>query len=911
MSKSGKRSDAKASQSKSKSRRGNKSNSRTSTISDETNGRQQSAVMPELGEKLRRINADQNGNNVMSISHSLPRRSHRGSSSRKSYENPSSSVMNKELENKMERMQRGGSGSTSGRRQEASRQQSRRSSSSTKSDGRSRRHSRPTDAADTPHRRGHNGRRTRPRQQSSSSDLYLKPRVGSDSNLGDDETAASSSSFNEGSLPDLAIIPSEGPSTQHSTSQESTSQGIASVGTFPGAFRVSNVGEVGVPSSSLDETIHGDEDEDSDIQTNSISTGTTTTTTGTTIRPGDGASPRSGTINTHSRSHTTSRMNRSALRSVSEEQGTMVEAVAARDHEDELEEARQRGREEALEEVTSSRTHHTAEIAVAMPTDDDDDDAEGESKDDGKRKSRNAFCRALICLGMLLILSIVVTTVVLPILHRSKPEVSSQLDENEESNAKVVVVYTPPTQEECEAIATGIILDDQLSLVHKSFYIHYDITLASDEDLAPLFNAMMRHIQENLIPIMAGCGATDFLGTPIALDDGLKNATNAIVNGKVAKESEASCSSDGSSDNCRSYVLLLDLYLNEEKTSSSLIEVIRDSVNGEELAEALGFQFPGVDMEVNVPLIVPTIDATVVPSTSYDLVTAVPTQAPTRHPHHFEPSRFVSRTVSPTMGLPVTSPGTTSSPSMMPISPSLLSFEPTKGNGQSSSSTNEPSRATTTPPMQMVTPSPSDDLSNTLTASPTRRPTSPSTSLPTPPPTLVGSKPTKAPTRHPTRSPTRSPTLSPSMIVTTIAPTPEISKSPTESPSSSPSLSTTPAPTKKPTLAPTNVPSSIPSKLSTSAPSVLPSKAPTLAPTTTAGSGGGAWCCSQSYKTCDITHGACNVNQFACEDSCLGTWIQENSCTGLARWSECTNDVTGCCAPAVCTNQGPTYKQCL
>ncbi|CAJ1946104.1 unnamed protein product, partial [Cylindrotheca closterium] len=137
MSKSGKRSDAKASQSKSKSRRGNKSNSRTSTISDETNERQQSAVMPELGEKLRRMNADQNGNNVMNISHSLPRRSHRGSSSRKSYKNPSSSVMNNELENKMERMQRGGSGSTSGRRQEASRQQSRRSSSSTKSDGRS------------------------------------------------------------------------------------------------------------------------------------------------------------------------------------------------------------------------------------------------------------------------------------------------------------------------------------------------------------------------------------------------------------------------------------------------------------------------------------------------------------------------------------------------------------------------------------------------------------------------------------------------------------------------------------------------------------------------------------------------------------------------------------------------------
>ncbi|CAJ1956943.1 unnamed protein product [Cylindrotheca closterium] len=871
----------KDSQSKSKSRRQKKSKGgASSNVSDEKMERQ-IVVMPELGKKLRLMNVDQNDNGPTSTRHDLPsrRRSQQRSSSRHSAEVPPSVSMTK-LESKMERSQR----------------QSGFSSPSADSEGRRRRHSHrnssPNHGGGTS-RRGHRSRRSYKRRSSHDSSA-LKSTMGSDS--GDDTTAELTLSFNSRSIHDLASIAPD------SASQES-SQDIT-VDPLPGAFRVSSEGEVSVPCSSADGLFDGD-DEDIDIQTNSISAGTFWSTSDTiTMSTSYGERSRSGTITAHSRSNNPRTGSRSILRSVSEEHGIMLEAMVARDYGDELKEARQRGREEALEEVIGSR-HRTAEIAVAMPSDNGNHD---EDEDGGKGNKRNTFCLALICLGIL-ITAVCVSIAML--LLGSKPEVSSQLDENEESNAKVVVVYTPPTQEECEAIATGIILDDQLSLVHKSFYIHYDITLASDEDLAPLFNAMMRHIQENLIPIMAGCGATDFLGTPIALDDGLKNATNAIVNGKVAKESEASCSSDGSSDNCRSYVLLLDLYLNEEKTSSSLIEVIRDSVNGEELAEALGFQFPGVDMEVNVPLIVSTIDATVVPSTSYDLMTAVPTEAPTPHPHKFEPSRFVSRTVSPTMGLPVTSPGTTSSPSMMPISPSLLSFEPTKGNGST----------------QIVTPSPTDNLSNTVTTRSTRSPTPfptplPTplpTSLPTPSTTLVGSNPTKAPTRHPTRSPTRSPTLSPSMMFRT--PTPEISKSPTESPSSSPSLISTPAPTKTPSLAPTNVPSSIPSKLPISAPSVFPSslpsvfpskaptKSPTLAPTTTAG--GGTWCCSNSLTTCDVAAGSCNVNQFACEDSCLGTWIQENSCTGLARWSECTNDVTGCCAPAVCTNQGPSYKQCI
>jgi hypothetical protein len=39
-------------------------------------------------------------------------------------------------------------------------------------------------------------------------------------------------------------------------------------------------------------------------------------------------------------------------------------------------------------------------------------------------------------------------------------------------------------------------------------------------------------------------------------------------------------------------------------------------------------------------------------------------------------------------------------------------------------------------------------------------------------------------------------------------------------------------------------------------------------------------------------------------------WIEEGSCSGLPKYSQCTNNINGCCAPATCQGN-QWYKQCL
>lgn len=64
----------------------------------------------------------------------------------------------------------------------------------------------------------------------------------------------------------------------------------------------------------------------------------------------------------------------------------------------------------------------------------------------------------LFMVGFLVIIAIAATVVIL-LLAPSRGEPS----------AKVVVVHTPPAQEECKAIGGGVILVDQLALVRVSF----------------------------------------------------------------------------------------------------------------------------------------------------------------------------------------------------------------------------------------------------------------------------------------------------------------------------------------------------------------------------------------------------------------------------------------------------------
>ncbi|CAJ1960844.1 unnamed protein product [Cylindrotheca closterium] len=463
----------------------------------------------------------------------------------------------------------------------------------------------------------------------------------------------------------------------------------------------------------------------------------------------------------------------------------MVEAVAAQDIEDELNAARQRGRQEAMSEV--ART----DIAVAVAHDDDDNSRKGIDEAEARKRKKK-----FIVLFALFLIAIGVTTTMLLLFGR-KQDAPAQLKNTEDSNAKVVVVYIPPTKEECEAIANGTFLGDQQSLIQKSFDIRIDITLGSENDFGPLFSAMLNHIQEKLIPIMAGCGAIDFFDTTMAITDELKNATNSIVNGKVEKESEKQC--DGSNGNCRSYVLVLDLYLKEEQSSVSLMEVIGSAMNGDKLVNALGDFYP-VET-ASVPWIIPSNSSIVVTSAPsvLGLETGVPTQL---SDSSTAPILSIAPTFAPTFEMPLTYGGTNiPTNKVVTIRPTIVPDLPsTPSDSGPNSPSNAPIRVSTQTPTRMGTHRPTSVPSQ----SPTRRPT-------------------LQPTRDTAFAPTRNPTKGPSMAPVAL-PTPVVSKSPTDEPSSITSLSPTAEPTLKLSSQPTPVPST--SDISPS-PSIQPSMSPT------------------------------------------------------------------------------------
>ncbi|CAJ1960840.1 unnamed protein product [Cylindrotheca closterium] len=781
----------------SKSQTMRRKSSREPTSSDPKE--QHNVVLPELGEKPRDMSSSQRSTESGSSRSSQRCSSYRESSQRSSSRSSKVSIsVRDELEDKMDRMQASDLPSASSLKKKYG---------SRGNHATSQRSSSNTSEA---YRSSRSGRQRSSRSCSSSG--RHRRRVDMDGKVPHDATTVDNASLVYNTDSELSI-------------DEST----------PGAYRVGSMGRISTlsPASHYEQSDGSHSDEERDLQA--------------------GVPPRS------SRSRgSQSNAIESTLGSVSE--NTMVEAVAAQDIEDELNAARQRGRQEAMSEV--ART----DIAVAVAHDDDDNSRKGIDEAEARKRKKK-----FIVLFALFLIAIGVTTTMLLLFGR-KQDAPAQLKNTEDSNAKVVVVYIPPTKEECEAIANGTFLGDQQSLIQKSFDIRIDITLGSENDFGPLFSAMLNHIQEKLIPIMAGCGAIDFFDTTMAITDELKNATNSIVNGKVEKESEKQC--DGSNGNCRSYVLVLDLYLKEEQSSVSLMEVIGSAMNGDKLVNALGDFYP-VET-ASVPWIIPSNSSIVVTSAPsvLEVVTAVPTQAP-------------DSALGPTFGSPQT-PATTQGPTSK-IETSMSTMDPEPNNP-----TNAPTQA----------PAPNKSPNQVPTASPTKSPTAPQ---PTGVPTLTPS--TRTPTLAPTKSPTKGPTKGPT-------------KTPTAEPSSSPSISTLVPTTGSPTVAPapdpTELPSITPSKAPTPPPTLSPVPAPSPMPTTMEPSeapvtteSGAAYCCTTDYQNCGNLVANCHASQSACVQICNAHWMQVDSCTeGLVKFSECTNDVSGCCPPAVCTSLGPTYSQC-
>ena len=277
---------------------------------------------------------------------------------------------------------------------------------------------------------------------------------------------------------------------------------------------------------------------------------------------------------------------RSNLRSIHEalEEGPVVQAMAAADYENELEEAREQGRLEVRRDIPLA----FARDRLPRVSDNDGDD---ESVDE-KRNRKVFMYFALICC---LILA-VATAGTLLLFGASQEQgfemvASSPPSEDPTSNLKAVIVYEPPTEEECEAIVNGELLDEQIStLLQRAFDVHIEIRLADEADYNALVADMVRHVQEKLIPLMAGC---DGLNPFEAMYGNIGNATNAVTNGQVLEAGQEACDGGAITDtNCRSYVLMLDLYLEEDVSNAILLEMLGATIESEELATTLGALYP-------------------------------------------------------------------------------------------------------------------------------------------------------------------------------------------------------------------------------------------------------------------------------------------------------------------------------
>ena len=71
-------------------------------------------------------------------------------------------------------------------------------------------------------------------------------------------------------------------------------------------------------------------------------------------------------------------------------------------------------------------------------------------------------------------------------------------------------------------------------------------------------------------------------------------------------------------------------------------------------------------------------------------------------------------------------------------------------------------------------------------------------------------------------------------------------------------------------------------------------------------------CCSQNFKNCDSSWCGDTESQcLSCGTDGDKTWLPDGEQTScIARWGDCTNDVSGCCSPGLCVGD-QWYKQCL
>jgi len=146
---------------------------------------------------------------------------------------------------------------------------------------------------------------------------------------------------------------------------------------------------------------------------------------------------------------------------------------------------------------------------------------------------------------------------------------------------------------------------------------------------------------------------------------------------------------------------------------------------------------------------------------------------------------------------------------------------------------------------------------------------------------------------------------------------PTMTSSPTRSPTSKPSLRPSLRATSSPTLSPVKNPTSTPPPISVSTimptpnPTPDPTPNPTPGPTAAPPTGGNTFCCSDNLIACKQNDNYCNASKGNCEGNCASFWVADPgiSTCRIARYDDCTKDVTGCCPPATCQGN-QYYRQC-
>lgn len=360
-----------------------------------------------------------------------------------------------------------------------------------------------------------------------------------------------------------------------------------------------------------------------------------------------------------------------------------------------------------------------------------------------------------------------------------------------------ILLYDPPTEEECLLLADGDTINGQEDLETKNLALFIDMDLSLETDMGTILDDLKVQLQRLLIPRLAGCSDLQRLlleedNSQSAFIRGSANARKLQVEKYVVSNGLIdTVMLQDSSGLSFQIVVSFNLLLKDSVRNFALYSLVGDSFNSIEWTNGLQFaalveRIELTDVVATDPTDSPTPMPTLTPSVD---PTAYPTMTPTSKP-----------TRVPTVGQ---TPDPTAEPS-----PS-----PTKGP------TRSPTLQPTSAPVVGPTPPPTPNPTSGPTPAPTPQPTPAPVVGPTPPPTP---NPTPLPTPAPTPSPTPQPTLSP-----TAQPTPPPSPQPTPAPVVGPTPPPTPEPTPVPTLEPTPLPTPEP----TSAPTPEPTPEPTLAPT--------------------------------------------------------------------------------